>query len=169
MSRTHVSWFRWLTAVISVVTVLCGVLLAVEAPSLLVEHVQVKNGQSYSLTYVTGFPVLPVFTVALGVLTFITALKNHRFLLLPFSLGLGLITTVLLAFAGFTGISYGGFHVVKFGFPLGWLAWKVPLPFMEPVVMGVVLLPFLIDLAFWSFLLWLVFLSVNRVSAKLRL
>ncbi|MEM2941189.1 MAG: hypothetical protein QW304_06540 [Thermoproteota archaeon] len=167
MSQTSSGWFRWLAAVSGVSVILCGVLLAAEAPSLLVESLYVEDGQSYSLTYVTRFPILPVFTIILGILILITVLKSRRFLIPLASLCLGLIPNVLLAFGRFAGFSYEGLHVVKFGFPFSWLAWSPSLPLTEPRIMGVVALPFLIDLAFWS-LLWLVFFHVARVD-KLRL
>gem|GEM_PF-6299357 len=61
-----------MAAVSSVAAIVCGFLLAVEAPSLLFESAYVTNSvQGYSLTYVTHSPILLVFIMVLGGLTFL--------------------------------------------------------------------------------------------------
>ncbi len=154
-------WFRLLAAFSGTGATAVGVLLAVKAPSLLIEH---ATDSSYSLTRITHLPILPAIMVILGTGTFALALREYRHLSLLTSLCLGLVITSLT----FIHCDMLGLRVAKYGYPLGCLAWIVPpRMFGEPRIMGVVALPFLIDLALWSLITWvIIMLSVNRIKAR---
>jgi len=107
-----------------------------------------------STGYVTRLPVLPAALMIFGFSTLVLAVKDSRLIpsLAPISLGLILtwLTTV-------SPPSYVFFHTIKFGFPLGFLVCIIspPPPSPSPPVMGVVVACFLVDLAYWSTVTWM--------------
>lgn len=155
--------FGLLTAVSGMVVIVVGVLLAVEAPSLLVEYTYTTDDYwGYSMTYITRFPILPIIMMTLGASTFAMALRGYRHLSLLTSLCSGLVVTWLTSMLPRSP----GFRITKFGYPLGWLARMTPPMSIPPYIMGIIALPFLIDLALWSLVAWAIIFSVNRIKAR---
>ena len=159
-------WFGLLTAVSGMAVIIVGILLAVEAPSLLVEYIYTTDGYGYSIMYVARFPILPTLIVILGALTSASAFRGYRHLSLLTSLCSGLVVTWLTSMLPPSGEH---FRITKFGYPLGWLARMTPprVSFINPpYIMGVIALPFLIDLALWSLVAWAIIFTVNRIKAR---
>lgn len=155
-------WFKLLAAFSGLSVIVVGALLAVQAPSLLIEYTYGNRGVGYSIKYITYSPILPTIIVFLGILTFALALREYRHLLLLTSLCLSLIITSLTS----TYFNAHVAHAAKFGYPLGWLVWIIPsFPQAEPQIMGVIALPFLIDLVLWSLIVWAVMFLISRIIA----
>ncbi|MDH5362674.1 MAG: hypothetical protein OEW84_05120, partial [Aigarchaeota archaeon] len=83
---------RLLAAVSGMIAVAVGAILAVEAPSLVVEY---RGEGYYSIGPVTPLPILQAFIVVLGLFTFASALTRHRFLSPLTAVCLGLFITSL--------------------------------------------------------------------------
>jgi len=146
---------RLLAAVSGMIAVAVGATLAIKAPCLLVEHV---GDADYSIGPFIPFPLLPTFIVVVGVFTFALALRGRRQLspLTPVCLGL-LITSLTFALP-----DGGSIRIRKSGYPLAWLAEFIP-PSWDQPAMGVIALPFLIDLAFWTPIVGAIIFATRRL------
>jgi hypothetical protein len=155
----------FVSAVSGIIAIVVGVVLALKAPFLMlveVEYTTTSGSHVHVIKGIAPFLTLPVIMVILGALTFILALRRFRYLSLPTALGLGLFIT-LLTFSHRSG--HIPLRVTTFGYPLGWLAWIHPPGHLaEPYIMGVMALPFLIDLAIWGFITWTIVFTVNRIK-----
>jgi len=153
---------RLLTAASGMIVVAFGATLATNAPCLLVEHIEEDY---YSITPITPFPILPALAMVVGVLTFASAVRGKRLLSPLTSLCLGLFITSLTFWVP---AGESAWRIDRFGSPLGWLAWSAGLAGMKPHIMGVIALPFLVDLAFWTVVAGVITFDVRWVVRSRR-
>jgi len=153
---------RLLTAASAMIVVAVGATLATKAPCLLVEHIEEEY---YSITPITPFPILPALMVVVGVLTFASAVRGQRLLSPPTAVCLGLFITSLTFWVP---AGESAWRIDRYGSPAGWLAWSTGLPGMKPHIMGVIALPFLVDLTFWTVVAGVIAFDVRWVVRSRR-